>query len=547
MHLAIRIGWSFLGFLVGLFASLIAIEAVRLLIEGEATRGGYRPPPPAILIAGVMGAVSGWRTAPSSERVWTMVCAISSGPLRIFRFVRICIASTAIWLMIVAVLVYGFGLFGRYWSSQQWQQFWVVLLGPPMILPIAVILGGWAIGRREERQTAPVQSIGTPRLAETSVASHGSLQNPATPAVCASSSPSARSQGSELPAIRIAPRVIGLLAVGALGLVILGGLTKLLRDRSDSFSVESVGLSGHTSTVTDVAFLNEDRRVVTSSLDGTVRFWDAQSGAETAKLRPPSTLGPNLSWVNSISVLPDSSAIFTVSNAALHIWSTANHSLRRSIPARAMGGVVQLPDSLHRAAISFDGKTIAVGTGSGAIRVFDASTFSEVADLRGHSNEITALAYSLDSQNLASGARDGMVTLWHMGDRTKVRSFKPGGLWIEDLAISPDGKRVAVSSLGGSNMRNRLEIWNLEGKWLGDLENPEGAVARGIVFGSDGNRLFAGTARGSVYVWNLSSLKRIAMLGRHLDGVERAALTADGRRLATSSRDGTVRIWSIPR
>ena len=50
---------------------------------------------------------------------------------------------------------------------------------------------------------------------------------------------------------------------------------------------EQFALKGHKGTVTSVLFTRDGRSVVTGSWDGTVRFWDAAGGAETASYSFP--------------------------------------------------------------------------------------------------------------------------------------------------------------------------------------------------------------------------------------------------------------------
>ena len=80
----------------------------------------------------------------------------------------------------------------------------------------------------------------------------------------------------------------------------------------------------------------------------------------------------------------------------------------------------------------------------------------ELGRLRGHTNEVTALAFSPDGVLLLSAAMgaDGLL-LWHVESRLIVHAF-PQQNGIRSVAISPDGRRAVT---GSSDVAVR--VWKL--------------------------------------------------------------------------------------
>jgi WD40 repeat protein len=70
--------------------------------------------------------------------------------------------------------------------------------------------------------------------------------------------------------------------------------------------------------------------------------------------------------------------------------------------------------------------------------------------LRAHTKNVSALAFSADAKLLVSGGREGLVCVWASGvEAEPVARFEIGGV-IEHVAISDDGAWIAAASSEGS-------------------------------------------------------------------------------------------------
>jgi WD40 repeat protein len=63
-------------------------------------------------------------------------------------------------------------------------------------------------------------------------------------------------------------------------------------------------------------------------------------------------------------------------------------------------------------AFSPDGTRLAAGCADNTIRLWDLTTFQEVAELHGHTAYVHALAWSPDGTRLVSGSGDTTVRVW---------------------------------------------------------------------------------------------------------------------------------------
>jgi WD40 repeat protein/beta-lactamase regulating signal transducer with metallopeptidase domain len=108
------------------------------------------------------------------------------------------------------------------------------------------------------------------------------------------------------------------------------------------------------------------------------------------------------------------------------------------------------------------------------------------------------------------------------------------------MAVSPDGKTVAVGEEGGQirllNPRN--------GDLLRTLKGHDDAVTA-LAFSRDGKRLASSGPDTVVKVWQVADGKLSRSLTGHGSWVYSLAFSRDGKRLASGSYDRSVRVWPL--
>ncbi len=191
-------------------------------------------------------------------------------------------------------------------------------------------------------------------------------------------------------------------------------------------------------------------------------------------------------------------------------------------------GVLVTPDGSRALTAGFDN---AVGLWSLA----DDS----VRWLDGHTAAVRALAL-IDADHAASGGADFAVRTWDLTTGTETHQLKGHQGQIADLAVSPDGTRLASASWDGS-----VGLWNAAtGTPLAMLAAPGGAV-NAVVFSGDGATLYSGSADGGIRVWEVATGDLRRTMLQHGFGVNRLLIDPNGGWLAYGAVDGGLKVIDL--
>ncbi|MEX0587075.1 MAG: WD40 repeat domain-containing protein, partial [Pirellulales bacterium] len=258
----------------------------------------------------------------------------------------------------------------------------------------------------------------------------------------------------------------------------------------------------------DAEFSPDGQMIITASWDGTVRFWNAAQ-------QPPesvATLNAHDDYVNSAVFSPDGQFVLTSSDdRTARLWDAQTRVLVHEL--RGHTGPV------NQATFSNDGALVLTVSDDHTARLWSTSSGMPVGDpfQNGHSRPILCGAFSADGLKIATGSEDNQVVVWDVGGRSPLAILGGHTAAITAVAFSPDDARVFTAS------RDRTaKVWDVS---PGGLEFAE-TVAVGQVH--------EGVAR---------AFDLLTLTG-HVREVTSLALSSDGRKLLTGSRDRTAIIWS---
>jgi WD40 repeat protein/serine/threonine protein kinase len=303
------------------------------------------------------------------------------------------------------------------------------------------------------------------------------------------------------------------------------------------FTRQLAEVSGSDSEVHALSSSPDGRFLVGAYLDGTLCVWNVEAGAEVwrAKAHTGIEVDPNIHIWGVLSLAYDPSGRILATGGSDHIvrlFDAATGELLRSVEVGAY---------VRSLAFSPDGDLLAGSAGS-EIHVWHASSLTPLA--RPASDERLGGFYSVvissDGRRLYSGGTDKRLAVWTLPGLELETVVEPMNGTIRGLWTDPGGSTLFSSG------------WYRVNKWsLPELELV-GSVpyfsqdTTGIGVFPRGDRLVIPDSGGLVRLWETTRDDSVRRFPGHVDRAA-AALSNDGRMLATGDSEGTVRLWDVQR
>ncbi|KAG2364072.1 quinon protein alcohol dehydrogenase-like superfamily [Suillus spraguei] len=192
-------------------------------------------------------------------------------------------------------------------------------------------------------------------------------------------------------------------------------------------------------------------------------------------------------------------------------------------------------------ALSPNGKTVASGSEDGTVRLWDVRTGKVITKWKEHTQAVESVCWSPYGDRVVTGSFDGTARVWHVESGGPVQGLNPintGHQHVYAVSYSPSATRIATCG------RDGIKIWDAKtGKQLTAIKLHRPVWS--LTWTSDEKKLISGSRNGSIRIFDTATWYQIAILDGHTQGIKSITLFRNDRLLASTSWDGTARLWNL--
>jgi len=157
-------------------------------------------------------------------------------------------------------------------------------------------------------------------------------------------------------------------------------------------------------------------------------------------------------WITDIDVSPTQQILASTSDeGSVVLWDLESSSVAMKF---------RPPVDARELSFSPDGDTLAVGSKTGAVFLYETETWELIRRFELDSHAVASITFSPDGAYLLTGGVDWSLTVWNAKTGELVKRHWPGPGWIIAMQFSPDGRELLFARGGKSG--KTLHVWGTD-------------------------------------------------------------------------------------
>ncbi len=302
---------------------------------------------------------------------------------------------------------------------------------------------------------------------------------------------------------------------------------------------ESPSFACHRREITSIAYTCNDR-IVSTSFDGSVRLWNANTGREIKNLHRASANN----GIETVEVSPRGDLIAACDDCGtIYLYELPSGKLIRTIRTHSIS---------HLLRFSSDGKQLATDGDELNIDIWDIPSGRKGAEYKLSSKNGRLMSLFFTPKGKLIGTigilgKKGSVEIQDVKSGKLIqRSETPDELSFLPIHVSADLECLIPvsndSSLRIMDVPNGREVFRY------DFDTEKFTTISAIDLSPDG-RFFASSELNAdgilLRIWEMASGKEIRRLRGHSEEIVAIAFSPDGCTISTGSRDCTILVWNV--
>ncbi len=285
-------------------------------------------------------------------------------------------------------------------------------------------------------------------------------------------------------------------------------------------------LAGHDNQVNSVSWSPDGKRLATTTSNGTIKIWDAQSWEVKHSFETPKSCNEAI-WS------PDGQRLATYSADQVHrIWDSESGQQLLEIPVSPNGP----PSWAAGSGWLNDGKCLSWIDNDGAVTLWDIDTNKALESFRCDKRRVQSAAWCPTDRRLAVTGSDQAIRIVDTSPAKEVAVIE-GGLRI---CVTRDGRKIAV-------LGEQVKIWDLSSQThVQTWAWPAGWNVVAAAWSPDAKRMVASGARtfpGGMKMWDCETETELSAWQPHVGAPVSVDWKPDGKQFATGGLDELVKVW----